>query len=36
MTVLAKTLLALVRRHLMALVLLSVWHCSKVLYEYSV
>jgi len=26
MTILAKTLLALVRRHLMTLVLLSVWH----------
>ena len=31
MTILAKTLLTLVRRHLMALVLLSVWHNYNVL-----
>jgi hypothetical protein len=31
MTVLAKTLLTLVRRHLMTLVLLSVWHNCNIL-----
>ena len=34
MTILAKTLLTLVRRHLMTLVLLSVWHNYNVLRFY--
>ena len=34
MTILAKTLLTLVRRHLMTLVLLSVWHSLIVLIGY--
>ena len=36
MTILAKTLLTLVRRHLMTLVLLSVWHNCNTIYRLNV